>query len=445
MKKILLFSLSILALSVSSYAQDEDAEKALKNASKAYTAYNIDPQGNKAKLDEAKKAIDIACAGAPTNATTKAWITKGQIYGEYATQDDVARALKKIDKSMYPDAPFTAYSAYKKAFELAQKKWEKSDALKGIMEVAPKLQNAGADKFSEKNFKGAYDNFNAVVDANQMLKANGEKAILDENNLNIYVYYAALSAQNAEMYADAEGLYKKLVASKFELKESPAATYSGLYNTLAAQKKEDEAVKVLEEGVKLYPNDTEMLFAQINYYLKNNKLNDLIEKLKTAISKEPNNAGLYSTLGNVYENLSQIEAKNNNSTKADEYTKNAESYYSQAVEKDPKSFDAIYSLGAMYYNKAAATTTEMNKLQDDLSAAGIKKYDALKAKMDGYFAQALPYFKKAEGLNPNDRNTLTAIKEIVVRQGDLKVGDEMKARIDNIDAGKKNDKSYFSN
>lgn len=444
MKKLLLAAITLFSTSVILFAQDEDAEKALKTATKAYSSYSLDPSNNKPKLEEAKKAIDMACEKAPTNATCKAWNTKGQIYAEFANADEIAIQLQKISKPQYPDAPLTAFLAFKKGHELALKKWEKSDAIKGIMDLLNKLRNAGADRFAEKNFKAAYETFLAVRDANSLLKDAGEKAILTDSEVNTYVYYAALSAQQGEMNVEAEGLYRKLMAANYELKDAPGSLYSGLYNVLTILKKEDEAVKVLEEGVKKYPNDTELLFTQINYYLKSNKLSELIEKLKSAIEKEPKNAGLYSTLGNVYDNLGQIEFKNGNAAKSEENYKNAQTYYEQSIAIDPKNFDAIYSLGAMIYNKAASLTTELNKLQDDYSDAGTKKYEALKKQMDDYFSQALPYFQKAEALEPNDRSTLTAIREIYVRKGDLPMGEEFKKRVENIDGGKKN-QAYFKN
>lgn len=438
MKRLIIVTLAFVTFIFSANAQDEDAEKALKTASKAYSSYAMDPSTNKSKLEEARKAIDIACDKAPTNITSKAWSQKGQIYGEYANIDEINMQLKKT-KAENPEAPVKAYQAYKKSLEFAQKKWEKADALKGLADMLNKLRNTGADQFGAKNFKLAYDAFAGVVDANAILKQAGEKNILADADAGTYAYYAALSAQSGAMNAEAEGMYKKLIADKFELKETPGAIYSGLYNVLNAQGKEADAVKILEDGVKMYPNDTELLFNQINYYLKQNKLNELIEKLQTAIAREPNNAGLYSTMGNVYENLSQIEAKANNTAKADDYTAKAMSYYNQSVEKDPKNFDAVYSIGAMFYNKAASMTSEINKLNDDMSDAGTKKYEVLKAQMTDYFKQGLPYFQKAEGLNPNDRNTLLALREIYVRLNDFTRGNEFKVRIENIEGGKKNE------
>ena len=113
--------------------------------------------------------------------------------------------------------------------------------------------------------------------------------------------------------------------------------------------------------------------------------------------------------------------------------------------KDPKYFDAIYSIGALYYNKAAAMTKELITLEGDYSKDGMKKYEAMKVKVFAEFDEALPFFEKAESLNPNDANTLIALKEIFARKDDLATSGEFKDRLDKVQGGGKNDTSYFKN
>lgn len=91
-------------------------------------------------------------------------------------------------------------------------------------------------------------------------------------------------------------------------------------------------------------------------------------------------------------------------------------YYQQAMTIDAKSFDAVYSIGALWYNKAAAYSVELNALSSDYTPAGTKKYEAKKAQMDEAFNKAMPFFIQAEQIQPNDLNTLVALKEIYARQ-----------------------------
>jgi tetratricopeptide (TPR) repeat protein len=171
----------------------------------------------------------------------------------------------------------------------------------------------------------------------------------------------------------------------------------------------------------------------------------LINKLKMAIEKEPTNVSLYSTLGNVYDNLYQKEIESGSEEKATEYFNNAKDYYQQALEQDPTYVDAIYSVGALYYNRAAAMTLELNKLSDDYSKEGIKKYEALKAEIFEEFDLALPYFKKAESLDPNDVNTLIALKEIFARKDNLELSKEFKTRLDNAQSKIPNEPYFKEN
>ena len=60
----------------------------------------------------------------------------------------------------------------------------------------------------------------------------------------------------------------------------------------------------------------------------------------------------------------------------------------------------------------------------------LKKYNAIKAEMDGYFKEALPYFLKAEELDPKDQNTMIALKEIYAREGQLDKSAEYKAKLE---------------
>jgi len=62
------------------------------------------------------------------------------------------------------------------------------------------------------------------------------------------------------------------------------------------------AGSILSEGREKFPNDAGLLFAEINLYLKDGRLNELTARLEQAIEQEPNNVSLYVTLGNVYDN-----------------------------------------------------------------------------------------------------------------------------------------------
>ena len=173
------------------------------------------------------------------------------------------------------------------------------------------------------------------------------------------MYITGLSALNANRAADAKEYFEKL----YEIKYDKPAIYEALYK-IRGGSDDPAAYAVLDEGRQKYPEDVSLLFADINHHLKTNQLDVLIGKLETAIEKEPDNVTLYSTMGNVYDNLYQKEMEAKNAEKANENFGKALEYYSAALDKKPDFFDAIYSIGALYYNKAAAMTTELNEFSD---------------------------------------------------------------------------------
>lgn len=155
------------------------------------------------------------------------------------------------------------------------------------------------------------------------------------------------------------------------MKFDKPVVYEAMYQ-LKADEDINEAYKFLEEGRKRYPEDVSILFALINHNLKTGKLDELLTELKEAIAKEPDNVSLYSVLGNVYDQLYQKSDEAGDKAKSEEYFNEALNYYGKATEKDPKYVDAIYSIGALYYNRAALLTKQMNALSDDYSKEGLK-------------------------------------------------------------------------
>ena len=437
MKKFLLglFSLVLVVGSLSA----QDAKKALKTATKAYGAYNLDARGNAEKLQEAIDALAIATTDEATNGTAKVWQVSGDLYNSVYRNYATLKQLDPNTPKAVADAAVQAYGSYQKALELAQKKYEKKDAIKGLSEVQSYLVGEGAEAYEKQDYAAAYTAFNAALGAHDILKEKGESSIFDEAAAyNDQMYYTGLAALNAQDLASAKPVFMKLKDAGYD----KPAVYEALYK-LEIEGDREAALAILNEGREKFPDDVSLLFSEINHYLKDGQLDVLTGKLEKAIEKEPDNPSLYSTLGNVYDNLYQKELESGTEEKANEYFDAAFKNYNSALEKKPGFFDAVYSIGALYYNRAAATTSAMNALADDYSKAGLKKYDALKAKMLGQFDEALPFFKQAEALNPSDRNTLIALKEIFARKDDIATSTAFKERLDTLEGGGTIEKSFF--
>jgi tetratricopeptide (TPR) repeat protein len=436
MKQLFFLALSFLLISTTANAQD------YKDAKKAYNTFLLDAFNNKPKLKEAKEAIDKAMGAAENQAILDAWLTKGKIYNEIAAQvlQIKSTGLGKLEELPQAEAPaIEAYTAYAKALPMVTKKFETKDILTGLQAVQGNLDNFGRMAFEEQKYKLAYENFQLLLASHEELKKNAQKSILDtEEAYNYALFLTATAALLAEKNDVAKPLLEKLYQAKYD----KAAIYESLY-TLNAATDINAAYTYLDEGRKRYPEEISLLFADINHHLKLGKLDILIDKLKAAIAQEPNNVSLYTVLGSVYDNLYQKSETAGDKAKGDEYFNAALDYYNQAIAKDAKNVDAVYSIGALYYNKAAVTTQKMNASENDYSKEGLKKYKEMKEEVFAQFEKALPFFKRAESLDPNDTNTLIALKEIHAKKNELEASKEFKRRLEVIQGGGKNDKPYY--
>jgi tetratricopeptide (TPR) repeat protein len=73
----------------------------------------------------------------------------------------------------------------------------------------------------------------------------------------------------------------------------------------------------------------------------------------------------------------------------------------------------------------------------------MKKSKVVQNEIMGLFDQSLPYFRKAESIDPNDINALIALAEIYTKKEELVISAEMKRRLEIVKGGDKNSTSYF--
>ena len=429
MKKIALGLLSLFLVVGSINAQE--GKKALKKGSKMLNKYGTNAIKNAGELEEGLILIEKAFENEEVSSNAKNYNVLGSAYNAVVSGQINAKLLDNTFAISNGDLAVKAMDAFKKAYGMSEKKGDKKDAVAGLQATESHLNNVAIYYFQDNNYPLAFDYFNGAIKAYESIKEFGGESRLDnEVDRKDHYFYTGASGfygnKGAEVIPVLETLEKEEGIAK-------SLVYEALYGLYAETDKE-KAVSYLEKGRELHPDDTGLLFAEINHYLKEGKMELLIDKLKTAMEKEPENVSIIVTLGNVFDNLNQTARAEGNIEKSDEYFTEALKYYSLANEKDAANFDAIYSLGALYYNKAASYTDRINELANDFSAAGTKKYDALKAEMDGLFEQAMPHFIAAEQNKSDDLNTLIALKEIYARQNEMEKMGEYKEKIQKVQA-----------
>ena len=438
MKKVITLLLCVFAITATMQAQD-DPKKMMRKADRSFAKYNLDQENNKEELTEAKNLIDQVVKSSEYSNDAEAWLIKGQVYDAMSTEDIKSKIIDPNAAAKYPDAPFIAYESFAKAFSYADKSRYQSDALRGMQSIAQSFNAIGNGYLQTQEYAKAYKPLNNLLKIHSTLTRNDEQPIFQsEKDLNQQKYVVAVCAMQAGDMERSEELLTELYKKEYE----ESAVYSTLFDLYMQQGKKEMAQEVLTTGKKLFPENTQLLFAEINYYIQSEQYDKLEVKLKEAIEREPDNPSVRSAMGNVYMKLYNDAIDTGSVEDGSEFKEKAIDYFQQTIELDANSFDAYYSIGSIYFNEAAALTQQMSEL--GMSSEEQKKYQQLKEETEKLFNQALPYFKKAEKLNPGDQSTLTALREIYARMNDYEKSKIFKERLEKVQAGQEIEKSYIA-
>jgi len=417
MKNLLFLFIATFLFASGSIAQDP--EKEFKSSEKILKKFNSDPTSVSANdVSNALATMDSALESDKMKGNAKYFINKAKLLNEMANEEFKQATLNPEYKMANMSSATGALDALMMAHKIDGKKKSK-DITYALEDTEKHLNNMAIIAYQNKDYGNAFENFNASINAYNQLKSMGKDSRLDDEALlKDQYFYTAVSAYYGERYDDAVPSLMKM----YEAESDDPFVYDALYN-ITKDKDPEQALAYLAKGREMNPDDTGLLFSEINHYLTAGELDKLIGKLETAIEKEPDNLSIYNTLGSVYDQLHQKANKDGDEVKSAEYFDKALENYNAVLAKEEGNFDATYSVGALYYNRAASYVDELNDLANDLSSAGMKKYDNKKSEMDAEFKLALPFFLKAEELNGNDQNTLIALSEIYARLNDLeKVG-----------------------
>ena len=152
-----------------------------------------------------------------------------------------------------------------------------------------------------------------------------------------------------------------------QLKENDSTAAMNYYN---------EAINVLEEGRKIYPNEPKILLALSNSYIAANKLDVAKDVFKAGVEAEPGNKYYRYNYGVLL-------------LGAEEYAE-AEQQFVKAIEIDPDYENALYNLGVTYVKWG----THLNELADQKGETS----EEYKVK----YQMALPHLEKVTQMKSDD-------------------------------------------
>lgn len=364
---------------VSTYAQQKNVVSAINYLG----YYNKDKDAN--DLIEAKKYIDLATQDAETGAKPKTWANRAEIYMNLHNAKDPKLADLKNG------ALDEAAKAYAQTVKLDEK-GSYPQAKQGLKVCAIISSNSGIENFKAGKYPEALANFEKSIQLNEEFLQ-----LIDSNA----VYNAALSAQKSQNYDKAIQYYQKAI----DIKYGGATDGPSLYGMLADcyDKKSDKQnyINSIQKGRQAYPNDKDLIVSELNYFIETGKYKEAVTNLELAMSKEPNNEIFPFNIGVIYDNLANPgEGKPAPSDKEfNEFIEKAEASYKKAIELNPNYFDALYNIGALYFNRAVKQSEIVNNIKDNA------KFKIESAKVDEIFKKSLPYLEKGEEIRTNDITT----------------------------------------
>lgn len=424
MKKLILAITAFFSM-VSTYAQP----------AKVVSAYNYlryyDQNKKVQDLLDAQKNIDEAIAHEKSMNEAKTWYYRGNVYfaianskaPEFADQKASANEtalksymkalvlnfkdpeLQKLDLEKNPADVMKFFTALNdKSTKYVDQMWTADIIGQKFPYMANSFLNQGVDYFTKsKDYQKAMESFEAAV---------GVAALTGKVD-TMSMYYTAMAAEKAGNKDKAIQLYEGLTQMKYQGDGDGPRIYLALSQLYKEKGDKDKSLKVLQAGRKAYPDDKNLILEELNHYLAAGKLNEALDNLNLAVSKDPNNHTLHFALGTVYDNLANPEKDKKQPTDAEykDYIAKAEQAYKKAIEIKPDYFDAIYNLGALYFNQGVKINDAAQTIADNA------KYAAEIKKADEKFNIALPYLEKALEIQPNDKNTLLSLKQLYARTG----------------------------
>ncbi|MCU0449863.1 MAG: tetratricopeptide repeat protein [Bernardetiaceae bacterium] len=370
MKKLVL-SLAVAFVATASFAQKEDKEVA-KKAKEDYKAAEAAFKAKDYKTAIAK--VDESFASEKYKADVKAWLFRADAFAEMAVADTASKDDKVVE-------------GYLAEINKSLNQANELDKKMAPVTIDPKRQNLyarffnyGVNRYNDNDIPMAARGFRRAhfakpTDSTALIYSiYAESALDDEKDKTKLAYYA-----------------NEMIKQNYKV----ATPYLVLFEQYMNEEKLDKAGEVLAQARKIAPSDKNLAAQQINYYIKTNRIADAIVDMEKAAASATDSKEKFTYLLNL--GILQEQAKDMDK---------AEKAYKEAVALEPNNDDAVYSLGAFYYNKGVSIKKEADNMQlEEYKVKG----EAVLAKAKPFFAQSLPFFLKSLPNKPTSIERLNAI------------------------------------
>ncbi len=278
----------------------------------------------------------------------------------------------------------------------AEKQYDKArDALKRGLEVNPGNKDLHSEIVNILLVSGKEDD--AVKELTELVEKDPTNII---NLTNLGILYDnshstyARKVRELEDQLGAASSQKDKIADQIEEEKSKAEVY-------------EAEVKRLEARIKAQPRNAELKRQLSDVVTSKGQTTEAIAKLEADLQAlEAANQGVDKDA--LQKELTEARAKQT------EAKANATATYEKALAVDGNNYDALFGLGAIYYNEAVELKREVDNMNMQEYQQRGKEVES---KVCGRFKKSRPYFEKATAVKPDSdaKDTLENINNIITQ------------------------------
>lgn len=351
-------------------------------------------------LDEALSKPDLL----DSKDKAKAWFKKGQSYRGIIGSGNADMLTK------YPNAAFDAIDAFEKSADFDQYKTFEKERESEMLMMGNIMYQGGFGIYQQGAKMMATDPEMAKPIIGEAVRYLKKADAMQPDNASILAILGSAlmtSGQNDEAKVTLEkaiSIYESR-KDKSKVEKSMVLTYRDLAELHFYQfKNADQAMAIVEQAMKEFPETKEFETLELNYYLQGDNIEKGIQKFEAAIQANPESEVIHAAYASLLEKKGDVEG--------------AAKIYQKILGFSPKSFIANYQIAAMYFNSAVEYASQANATED------INLATELTQKKDEYFQKALPFMEAAYQIDNTDLPTVSALGQIYMQVNNMDKANE---------------------
>lgn len=376
MKKICLLIFSIMVMFSVAFSQAD-----------VTSAFNANKAG---EYDKAVTFIEKALSDPKATAKEKTWRYRGNIYLNVLQNPQFS--------SKYPQAAQLAKESYFKAMELDNGNDYLNENRAALVSLQENILTSASKQYEGGDFCGAADNFFISGEISNKF------GVLDSAS----IFNNAYCNDRCGKHDLAIAGYKKSGEIGYNVPEV-YIYISDIYTKLG---KIEDAKSTISMARAKYPHNSELLRSEVNFLLNDQKYDQALELLKSLSQQDNSNETIWFVLGATHEKLGNIDEQ--------------EKAYKKAIELNPTYYDALFNLGATYYNLGVEKLKECDKIPTREQA----RYNDCVAHGDVFFTKAVENLEKAYNQKPTEKEIVSALMEAYARTGNIEGSKKLRAELE---------------